>query len=614
MRTYLRWWILPVIVLCLCDEASAQPDPHAPPFAPWAVNLPELGRMRGSISPCLRRGSGEEFGRDFASVGDVNNDGLADWVVSSRRCDTVVHVRQAEQVWERIPEEVILFLGLLGGLPESASGIRLGPGEGDALTRFLAAGDFDADGNRDVVLSVERLLDSSDGNARGYSIQSVIIFWGDGTGRFSLGDTTRLPCETEYWIALVQAVAQDFDNDGTDDLLIYGLSGFRQGAPTKIPTLRILAGARGRRWGRETDRPRLAVWLKWNAWSVTHGRLAVLDQDCDGTKDIVFYYDNNAGPSRITVLYGRAGDFPDTNAFETLEPIVANGRSALFGDVTGDGSPELLLNCGNHQSVKIFAGRPGQRLLEQYGSGLDTPIAGKQWWSRPWAEIWTPSHLEASWSPSGYSGFLELGDVSTDGIDEVWIYSEPYIMGYRTLERMDSLSDVWLRYNGEITHAARLGDIDGSGRVTVAVSYDFYPHDLNFPFPGEMIFLQATPEVTGLAWINPRRVMPHVAGDRCGETPTAVVDDVVLPGEAGPTLTIRPNPSGEEVALELVSTQLAGSLPTYEITDVAGAVVLRGTFQARTRGSVRTDILARGVYSVRVVSDGRETRGLLRAD
>jgi hypothetical protein len=597
-----RWWLFALIVATLWPvrEVVAQPDPIKPPFAPWSVNLPELGRMRGAISTRQRKGDGEEFAKEFSGVGDVNNDGLNDWVVSRVRCDSIIPISR------RNPREVLLYLGQRGLVPPVEAGVRIGSTEFETKSDFLAAGDFDGDRNRDLVLSVERLLDSS-----GYNTQSVIVFWGDGTGRYSTNDTTWLPCETQLWIALVQAIAHDFNDDGADDLLVYGLVGFREGNPVKIPTLRIFAGANGSRWRRQGDRPREPAWLKWNAWSVTQGRLAVLDQNCDGRADLVFYYDNNSGPSRVTICYGGPSGFPDTSDFETLEPTVANGRSALFSDVTGDGSPELLLNCGNHQSVKIFAGRPGQRLLEQYGSGLDAPTAGKGWWSRPWAEIWTPSRLKESWSLSGYDGFLELGDVSTDGIDEIWIYSDPYIMGYRTLDRMDSLADVWLRYNGVITHAARLGDIDGSGRVTVAVSYDFYPHDLNFPFPGEMIFLQSTPEVTGLAWIHPHRVMPHLAGERCGEAPSAASDDASI-SATQLRLVVSPNPSADDIVLDLTGAMESDELPRFEIHDAVGALVLSGTLSAKTRNVLSTVNLAPGIYWVSVTADGRTARTQLR--
>jgi hypothetical protein len=203
-------------------------------------------------------------------------------------------------------------------------------------------------------------------------------------------------------------------------------------------------------------------------------QLRELDQDGDGVKDIVMYAQGGGSTGYVSVLYGRAGQLPDTNDVETVDLKVPNGHYALLGDVTGDRVPELLVNTGvaTHENrVKVYLGLRGQRLKAMFGSGNDRPdsIPG-QWWGRPWSEIWMPHRVQPNWGEADY--FLaDLGDGNLDGVGDLWAYSNPYLICYSGGRSFDSLVDGLLdtRPATEAGAHAVLGDIDGSGVATLAM-------------------------------------------------------------------------------------------------------------------------------------------------
>jgi hypothetical protein len=105
-----------VLAVLLASVAPAFGQRNSP-LSPEAIALPEVGRMIGTITTRLIRGTGEEFGRHIFPIGDVDHDGLNDWILSRKRCDTLVQMPTASGgVWERNPRELILYRGIPGGL------------------------------------------------------------------------------------------------------------------------------------------------------------------------------------------------------------------------------------------------------------------------------------------------------------------------------------------------------------------------------------------------------------------------------------------------------------------------------------------------------------------
>ncbi len=582
------------LAVAATDSAQAQPkriDPRAPGVV---TGLPELGRMYGLVN-----GSGaENFGGSYigggdgiTALGDISGDGINDFAVWHRRTDTA-----------GAPQELLIYHGVRGGLPASTSGQRVRVSEAPSYITLLGSGDFDGDGFGDLVLAVEIKDDTTAGNVPGGKpVARLVIFWNDGYGYYSLSDTTRLSCESEMWLGIQNGLGKDFDGDGTDDLMVRAYAGFSQGEVVAQPQLRIYRGHRGGRWGRG-GLSRRADWRMWNIPPTK--QIRILDQDCDGNPDVVFIDNETSSLGSVGVLYGRKGALPDTTELEVVDLTVANGHYALFSDVTGDGSYDLLVNCGGAERIRIYAGRPAQRLLEQYGSGYEGPSDGHGWWSRPWAEVLSPDQLhEDGWGGSGGAPLYDMGDANLDGADEIWTASWPLIIGYSGGRGIDSLIDVVIHFPGtDIMSVARLGDIDGSGEPTVAIGYNNYPNDNGFP--GAIVFLK--PDQSVPTWTPHPRLLPHLPGEFCGATSAAVE---VPARTCANALAIRviPNPAAETLRVEWTAAEDARAA-RLELVDENGNVVLDQPVSA-TAGlaTVDTTPIPAGTYFLRMVFDDTTT-------
>ncbi len=598
------------LAVAATDSAQAQPkriDPRAPGVV---TGLPELGRMYGLVN-----GSGaENFGGSYigggdgiTALGDISGDGINDFAVWHRRTDTA-----------GAPQELLIYHGVRGGLPASTSGQRVRVSEAPSYITLLGSGDFDGDGYGDLVTQVEIEGDTSAGNdSMGRSISRLVIFWNDGHGYYSLSDTTRLECDAQMWLGIFAGLGQDFDGDGVDDLLVRNSGGFSNGYVVAQPALRIYRGHRDGRWGRD-GLSRRADWRKWNILPSGPDLdvVRILDQDCDGNPDVVFIDDSHAVGvgGHVGVLYGRSGAFPDTTQLEVIDLSAIDGLTMQFADVTGDGTFDLLANCLRFRDdgrmdgrIRIYAGRPGQRLIEQFGSGDDDPIQGHGWWRRPWAEVLSPDQLhEDGWGGSGGGPLYDMGDANLDGADEIWTASWPLIIGYSGGRGIDSLIDVVIHFPGtDIMSIARLGDIDGSGEPTVAIGYNNYPNDNGFP--GAIVFLK--PDQSVPTWTPHPRLLPHLPGEFCGATSAAVEVPARTSANA---LAIRviPNPAAETLRVEWTAPNSAGTA-RIELVDENGNVVLDQPVGA-TAGlaTVNTTPIAAGTYFLRVVFDDTTTRAV----
>jgi hypothetical protein len=582
--------LLYVILLLPLAPLHAQPD-RINPQHPNVYQLKEFGRIVGTITRSATEGGGESFGNEIYPLLDINNDGLMDWAVSRLRIDTVFGV------YRYAPLEVLVYKGVKDGIPTAQSGERIGPKELGTITKFLAAGDWDGDGHRDIALTMRKIDDTSFGNTSlDWDPTAVVIMWGNVDGHFSLDDTTHLECGAQTWQGNHTAVSADFTGDGIDDLIINGYYGLSAGALVKIPAFLGFSGQRDHRWGRN-GLSQTAVWQWWSA--LKYDRLAVGDQNSDDAPDIIFYDDNSYPHSRISVLYGRAGNYPDTLDVETVDLLVTNSRYSLLADITGDHVPELLLNCGSQERVKIFVGLRGQRLAEQFGSGNDAPQPGeKQWWGKPWASLPMPAALHDAWAPSGFSPLYDLGDANLDGIPDLWACSLPDVIGYVSGERLDSLYDTFIRppYS-ERGSVVNLGDIDGSGIPAIAFSYDQVPRDLVAPYPGGVLFLKPSDSVpsTGVY-----RAVPQGTGP-------ASVEETARGQSLDVELRAVANPRSGEVALQWDGSSLHGSA-AITVSDALGQQVAEWEIPARSGEAVwQSSGTFGGVYFITLKVDRMTT-------
>jgi hypothetical protein len=283
----------------------------------------------------------------------------------------------------------------------------------------------------------------------------------------------------------------------------------------------------------------------------------------------------SVGTPLISILYGRQGMLPDTNDVETIALDKVNGRDNLLSDVTGDGIPEILSEKGSEEKINIYAGAPGQRLIEQFGSGDDPPLPGKGRWRRPWAVLWTANRLDDGYTGSEFAGFHDLGDGNEDGVGDIWITSLPTILCYSGGTGLDSLIDGFMIAG---VPTVRLGDIDGSGVTTIAV-YDFYGRGI--------VFYKTSKDVP--SWGADIRILP---------TSLSSVPMTSTPHEEGLKLEAIPNPAQASVEIRWNDVD-KGEAVSLSVHDVLGRVVAHWRVPAGEQEShFSTDGLVGGVYFI----------------
>jgi hypothetical protein len=338
---------------------------------------------------------------------------------------------------------------------------------------------------------------------------------------------------------------------------------------------------------------RTPEWNWWNPWEFNTLGPAI-DQDGDGATDIPLYMNigGDIGHARLTVLYGSpGGGLPDTANFQTIALDSCGGVYSLLTDVTGDGSPELLCNCGLQEVIKIYAGREHQRIAEQFGSGHAAPMPGKGWWPRPWAELWTANHLNDGFNGSGFGEIMNFNDGNLDGINDIWLTSTPYVLCYGTGHYLDSLIDGFIEL-GDVGNYAYLGDIDGSGAATIAL--------FSLHLSATVLFKASDQLPQNGVW----RTLP---GDIAGVGESSQRDSSFI------GLQVAPNPSGREVTIRWRGSD-AGEAG-IRIRDILGREVANWSVPAGQHEAVwNNERMVGGAYFVTltVASHTATTRVIVR--
>jgi hypothetical protein len=567
-----------------CNQGRAE-FPRVDPRNEDAICLPELGRMIGTINKCSVSEHGEEFGRAIAAVGDVSGDRLADFVVAHQRCDTLTN--------NRFPVELLLYKGVRNGRPNVESGERIGPSEINSITTFLAAGDWDHSGSIDLAVRIRILGDTSYGNNRGYDVGACVIFWNDGSGHFSISDTTHLWGGADAWGGPDNAASADVDSDGLVDLVTWSWAGegLTAGVGILVPKLLIFRGHEHLKWGHDGI-PRTPDWHYWNPGDIVFNKITALDLDGDRIVDIALQEDVSANTGHVTVLYGKpGGGLPDTTDAESISLAISNGKYSVFEDVTGDRIPELVQTSGSEDKIKIFIGLKGQRLKEQYGSGHDAPQPGQpKWWGKPWAELWMPRKINGNWF-GDYNQLYDLGDGNLDGIADIWAFSWPYLLMYSTGNYADSLVDglVDIRPGSEPGTMVQLGNIDGSGANVIAIGYDEIPHNPTSPFPGGIIFVKPSQSVPQY---GTPRMLPLGTG-------LAVVEDYRGSGlQNDLQMHATPNPAQKQVLFQW-NTHCSTGRADLSIYDNVGHRIVNFKISASDKSFVwNTADIASGTYFI----------------
>ena len=433
---------------------NAQENDRIVPRHPGAIDLPELGRMT-----CQECG----FGREIYPLPDVNGDSLADFLTTVLIADT--------GDWGSNAKELRLYTGVRGGLPDINEYLRIGPSEMGTNIFYMAHGDWDNDGNPDIATKLTPIEKDPETNPEGYGLSFMVIWWGNTDGLYSIADTTHLSINAQAWLGPQRGYGMDFTGDGIDDLLLDGISGFQDGAIKRdMPRIQMFYGEMQQRWKTTDDR-----FYDWGWWGdKPGGHLILSDQDVDGLTDLVFY-DNTRSPLEnggIRIIYGKQNVVIDTSRVVEVDYTSVSGKYSLLADITGDRVPELLVATGDEETLRVYAGFKGQRIEEQFGDGNEPASPGEeQWWGKPWANIPLVNKLHDGWASAGWGPIFDFGDGGLDGTDDLWVESVPDIIFYNGGERFDSIYDGWVNIPCGGGSLARLGDIDGSNELTIAIGY-----------------------------------------------------------------------------------------------------------------------------------------------
>lgn len=573
-----------LLALLLPTAATAQTPPkRIDPRNPDAGTLqmiaqhvltgckPGVGNLTGEIHPLGKTPLGEHV-----------------WLLERVRCDTSIE----EYGYPTQPKDFLLCrTDSTGVIPPIERLVRMGTSDVATELRFLCAADFDGNGYQDVVCQVHRINDTSNGNVKGYRICAVAVFWANDLGEYAEDDTTQISNGAQAWLGPSYGIGGDIDNDGCEDgLLMFTGSGYRDGKPYGgLPVAYLLRGATKRWKGSEQSIARVQPWW-YMAKGVDITTMSLLDADCDGWKDLVFYGGGTAGS--ISICYGRPNAFPDTNNIQTLTIPQELGWPALLSDVTGDGVPELLVKSrvSITDRILLFAGKPRQRLLEQYGSGNDSlDRAQGRFPTRPWAQVILPSLLHDGWFKS--SGVFNLGDVSGDGADEIWTNSYPFLIGYVSGGKLDSLADVVWRDNDPWEHL-RLGTLDPSGIAVFAAGYQ-----------GRVLYTK--PVMVPETWGSEYR-LPHEVGYRCQHATTAVASPATQDQHQW-QLQVFPQPAHGHATIHWNTEQTADTL-YLTIHDVLGRQVWQTTIpEGQSSIEWNTANLVGGVYTITLANSQHAT-------
>lgn len=537
-----------LLLLLASTLASAQPERRIIPRHKDGVHLPELGRIiNSSPGDC-------GFGGDIYSIGDCNNDGLGDWIVTRIHCDT--------QVNGTSPVDLMLYRGVRGGLPDGADFIRIGVDDITINVKFIAAGDWDGDGHLDIAAKVTPLLLDSITNPIGYFPTSMAIWWGNAEGNYSNDDTSHLDIDSDAWLGPRSGKSRDWNDDGVEDLLLDGIVGFENGEINRnmAPT-GIWFGDKVR-WGR--GRKATVDWEWWSKWNYyDHDQL--IDQDVDGLIDWVFHFDGSAGErhGRVRIMYGKAGVILDTNNAVEISLDSAWGKRSLLSDITGDKIPDLLVNTGGQEAIKVFVGFHKQRIVEQYGLGNEPPHPGDSiWWGKPWAIVPLPGQLHDGWAAAGWSTFRDWGDGGLDGVGDIWVVTVPDYVCYQGGWTFDSIYDGWITPPCGAFGGGRVDNIDGSGKWSFGWAY---------ACDGEkgIVFYQPTSE---MPWTGRERAMPPGTTE-----PVSVINEgFEFEKNSIFGLAVDPNPTSGNVAIQW-NPDHSGSEATIVIADVLGQLVMSAT-------------------------------------
>jgi len=284
---------------------------------------------------------------DPANIGDVNDDGIDDFLINSgfAQDDAGNFLNQA---W--------IFYGgsTLSSVPDLTIDYNDDPNLSGSFRNVapdVAVGDFNGDGVKDLALEMGSIVSD------GFSTGGAYLYWGDGTAKaktatvdFSAPDLILRPTFQDVTNkAARQVAAGDFDGDGISDLAM----GITESNPdsAESPVIQVFKGGAAMDDSADVEltAPADAFGGEQGVFfNIALGRIEFLpDDDGDGIQNLLMATAGGFNGGTNAAIYA-GGAVPNSVPSQVLvapNPTIGLGgnRSVAAGDFNNDGNNDILL-------------------------------------------------------------------------------------------------------------------------------------------------------------------------------------------------------------------------------------------------------------------------------